>query len=183
MRIPIYHMEISEANGPGKRIVIWVQGCKHHCYHCFNPETHAFKTDNLIDTDAIIKKINQQQGVCGVTFSGGEPLEYPLAISEIIREINPELSTILYSGYTLEEVLSDQDKTMVIRQCDLSILGRYNDTLPHPYMGKKFICTTQRIDLDYFKTLNNIEYHIQKNHITKSGIFKTNQYGIQATIG
>lgn len=178
MRIPIYHMEISEANGPGKRFVIWVQGCKHHCQHCFNPETHDFKTDNLIDTNTIVNMINQQRDITGLTFSGGEPLEFPLAVLEIIKGINLELSTILFSGYTLEELLSDRDKTDVVRRCDLSILGRYNYKLAHPYFGKKFICTTQRIDLDYFKTRNNIEYHIQNNHITKSGIFKTNQYGI-----
>lgn len=178
MKIPIYHMEISEANGPGRRFVIWVQGCKHHCYHCFNPETHTFKTDNLIDTNSIVNMINQQQDICGVTFSGGEPLEFPLAVSEIIKGINSDLSIILYSGYTLEEVLADQDKTIVMKQCDLSILGRYNDDLPHPYSGKKFVCTTNRVDLDYFRMLHNIEYHIQNNHITKTGIFKTKQYGL-----
>lgn len=137
-----------------------------------------FKTDNLIDTNSIVNMINQQQGISGVTFSGGEPLEFPLAMLEIIKGITPELSTILYSGYTLEEVLSDQDKTIVMKRCDLSILGRYDDDLPHPYLGKKFVCATNRVDLDYFRMLYNIEYHIQNNHITKSGIFKTKQDGL-----
>lgn len=172
MKIPIYHTEISKANGPGKRFVIWVQGCKHHCRHCFNPETHAFKTDNLIDTNNIVNMINHRQDICGVTFSGGEPLEFPLAVLEIIKGIKSDLSTILFSGYTLEEVLSDQDKTIVMKQCDLSILGRYDDNLPHPYLGKKFVCTTNRIDLNYFKRLYNIEYNINPNQITKSGIYK-----------
>ena len=165
-------MKISEANGPGRRFVIWVQGCKHHCHHCFNPETHAFKTDNLVDANDIANMINHQKDICGVTFSGGEPLEFPLAVLEIIKRIKTELSTILFSGYTLEEVLSDQDKTNVMKQCDLSVLGRYDDDLPHPYLGKKFVCTTNRIDLDYFKKLYNIEYNINHNYITKSGIYK-----------
>lgn len=175
-------MEISVANGPGKRFVVWVQGCKHNCKHCFNPETHEFKTDNLIDTNAIVNMINQQRDISGLTFSGGEPLEFPLAVLEIIKGINPELSTILYSGYTLEEVLSDRDKTRVMKLCDLSILGRYNDELAHPYLGKKFICITNKVDLDYFRRFYNIEYRIQNNHIIKTGIFKTDQYGIQKTV-
>jgi len=32
----------SRANGPGKRFVIWVQGCDIACDGCFNPETHSF---------------------------------------------------------------------------------------------------------------------------------------------
>ena len=29
-------------NGQGMRISIFVQGCKHHCRECFNPETWNF---------------------------------------------------------------------------------------------------------------------------------------------
>lgn len=32
-------LEVSEANGPGKRGVVWVQGCARHCAGCFNKET------------------------------------------------------------------------------------------------------------------------------------------------
>ena len=158
--------------------MIWVQGCKHHCRNCFNPATHPFTTNNRVDTTILTSIINQQDNICGVTFSGGEPLEYSQAILEMIQGIRTGLSVILYSGYSLDEVLSDKDKTKVMMHCDLSILGRYDDNLPHPYMGKKFVRTSDKIDMDYFKKLYNIEYLIQNKHIVKSGIFKTNQHGL-----
>lgn len=172
MILPVHNIAISESNGPGQRLVIWVQGCHHHCKNCFNPETHSFKSDRQVDTQQIVDDINQRRGICGVTFSGGEPLEYPLALLEIIEKINSNLSIIVFSGYTLEEALSSKERTQVLKQCDLSILGRYDDSLPHPYFGKKFVQTTNRVDLNYFKQFYNVEYTIDKQQVTKTGIFK-----------
>lgn len=178
MKLPVHHIAFSEANGPGKRMVVWVQGCPHRCKNCFNPETHTFNSDNLMDAEEIADMINLQENIDGITFSGGEPLAYPLVISEIIQSINPYLSSIIFSGYSLDEVKADHLKMTPICLSDLTILGRYDDTLPHPYLGKKFVRTTNRIDMDYFKRLYNIEYNIHFDQITKTGIFKTKKYGL-----
>lgn len=172
MLLPIHHIAFSEANGPGKRIVIWVQGCKLNCAHCFNPNTHSFSSGTTMDTDRIANDINQNMDLEGVTFSGGEPLEYPESILDIISKIRPELNIIVFSGYTIDEVAQSSEKMNVILKADLSILGRYNDNLPHPYFGKKFVLTSQRIDMQYFKQLYKIEYTIDNNTVTKTGIFK-----------
>jgi len=38
----LYHYEpLSLVNGPGKRAVVWVQGCTLGCPGCFNPQTHS----------------------------------------------------------------------------------------------------------------------------------------------
>ena len=31
----------SIVDGPGLRMVIWTQGCKHNCKGCHNPQTHS----------------------------------------------------------------------------------------------------------------------------------------------
>ncbi|MBQ6433785.1 MAG: radical SAM protein [Bacteroidaceae bacterium] len=172
MKLPIHHISISEANGPGSRIVVWVQGCQLKCKKCFNPMTHPFTKDNIMDTDEIIEIINNAKHINGVSFSGGEPLEYPTAIIDILKRMKVGLNSILFSGYTLEEVMKSPLKSDVVRKADLSILGRYNDSLPHPYAGKKFVLTTDAIDLNYFKKSINVEYQINGNEITKTGIFK-----------
>ncbi len=33
-------MECSTVNGPGRRAVIWTQGCSLQCPGCWNPQTH-----------------------------------------------------------------------------------------------------------------------------------------------
>ena len=30
------------ANAPGVAVSVYLQGCPHHCYNCFNPETWDF---------------------------------------------------------------------------------------------------------------------------------------------
>lgn len=172
MQLPVHHISISEANGPGLRIVIWVQGCRLNCKNCFNPKTHPFSKNNLMDTDKIVNIIHNVSNINGVSFSGGEPLEYPIEILDIVNKIRPELNSIIFSGYTLDEALNSPAKMAVIKKVDLSILGRYDDSLPHPYAGKKFVITTNAIDMDYFKKLINIEYIINGTQITKSGIYK-----------
>ena len=172
MLLPIYHISKSGANGPGARIVIWVQGCHLNCKNCFNPNTHPFSKDNLMDTDEIAKMVQDDNEICGISFTGGEPLEYPMELLDILNSLRPGLNSILFSGYTLEEILSSPSKLAVIKKVDLSILGRYDDSLPHPYAGKKFVRTTDAIDMDYFRNLYNIEYHINGTQITISGIFK-----------
>jgi len=32
----------SRVNGPGRRAVVWFQGCTLACPGCWNPETHGF---------------------------------------------------------------------------------------------------------------------------------------------
>ncbi len=125
-----------------------------------------------MDTDEIVNIIHNENHINGVSFSGGEPLEYPKEILDIVNKIRPELNSIVFSGYTVEEVLNSPDKMAVVKKVDLSILGRYNYSLPHPYAGKKFVITTDAINLNYFKKVINIEYQINGTQITKSGIFK-----------
>lgn len=125
-----------------------------------------------MDTDEIVNIIHNENHINGVSFSGGEPLEYPKEILDIVNKIRPELNSIVFSGYTVEEVLNSPDKMAVVKKVDLSILGRYNYSLPHPYAGKKFVITTDAINLNYFKKVINIEYQIKGTQITKSGIFK-----------
>jgi anaerobic ribonucleoside-triphosphate reductase activating protein len=38
----------STANGPGERVVVWVQGCSLACSGCWNSETHPFVKDKDI---------------------------------------------------------------------------------------------------------------------------------------
>ena len=45
----------SRANGPGRRFVVWFQGCTLGCAGCFNPATHAAAGPTLeLDDDGAI---------------------------------------------------------------------------------------------------------------------------------
>lgn len=170
MYLPINNICHSRINGPGNRLVIWVQGCKFNCKGCFNPETHSYTEEHLIDVAELVRMINEDKNIDGITISGGEPLDYPNQIYSLLAGIEKRLTSILYSGYYYKDVISDKDLLNVIKLADLSIIGRYDYSLPHPYLGKKFVLTSDRIDINNFKPKQIVEYVTNKQIVTKTGI-------------
>ena len=179
MYLPINNICHSHINGPGNRLVIWVQGCKFNCKGCFNPETHPYTKEHLVDVADLVKMINEDKSIDGITISGGEPLDYPNQMQSLLTGIEKRITTILYSGFYFEDVISNRDLMDIIKLADLSIIGRYDSSLPHPYLGKKFVLTSDRIDIYYFKPKHVVEYVIDKDMITKTGIFSTNNINNQ----
>lgn len=174
MYLPINNICHSRINGPGNRLVIWVQGCKFNCEGCFNPETHPYTKEHLVDVAELVRMINEDKSIGGITISGGEPLDYPNQMQSLLTGIEKRLTSILYSGYHYKDVISNKFLLNVIKLADLSIIGRYDSSLPHPYLGKKFVLTSNRVDIEYFKPKQVVEYVTNNNSIIKTGIFKTN---------
>jgi len=65
-------------DGPGIRMVIFVQGCNFRCLYCANPDTIASNKGYLQSVDDILKLARSQRPFFGkrggITVSGGEPL-------------------------------------------------------------------------------------------------------------
>ena len=118
--------------------------------------------------------INEDKSIEGITISGGEPLDYPNQIQSLLTATDKRITTILYTGYHYEYIISNKELLNVIKLADMSIIGRYDSSLSHPYLGKKFVLTSDRIDVNYFKPKQIVEYVLNKETITKTGIFKTN---------
>ena len=101
----------SRANGPGVRIVVWVQGCSIGCPGCFNPGTHEVGSPDSSIGD-VLARILAAVGpeTNGVTFSGGEPFEQAEALAVLagaVRRAWPEGTLMAYSGYTLAHLQSE----------------------------------------------------------------------------
>ena len=75
----------SIVDGPGIRMVIWTQGCPHHCPGCHNPQTHSVTGGFQENTSVIIQAIHDAQLQTGLTLSGGEPFDQPIALLEIVK--------------------------------------------------------------------------------------------------
>ena len=99
-------VEESIVDGPGFRIVIFFQGCAHHCYGCHNPETWDFEGGKEVSFDSIKKIIDDNPYADGITLSGGDPLYQIDASTEIAEYAKSKgLDVILYTGFLFEEVL------------------------------------------------------------------------------
>lgn len=175
MLLPVNNISHSRINGPGNRLVIWVQGCKFQCKGCFNPETHPYTEERMMDVDELAMLINSDADIEGITLSGGEPLDYPLQLKELLEKVSKRLTVIIFSGYMLGEIRHSPLLMSVVKMADISIVGRYDERLEHPYYGKKFIVSQGRIDVNYFKPKITVEYSVNNNSVTKTGIFNSNR--------
>lgn len=97
----------SQVNGPGRRAVVWFQGCSLNCPGCWNPETHStcVKSDRSVEDVGLW--ILSCPDIEGVTFSGGEPFQQAadlLALCEFLKLHCPTLSLAVFSGYTVKDL-------------------------------------------------------------------------------
>lgn len=96
----------SIVDGPGIRLVVFVQGCPHHCKGCHNPQTHDFDGGKDILIKDIVDEINKNPLLSGVTFSGGEPFCQAKQLTELAKEVHKYgLNIITYTGYEFEYLI------------------------------------------------------------------------------
>ncbi len=96
----------SIVDGPGIRMVVFAQGCKHRCKGCHNPHTHSFDGGELKDIDEILSGIKKNSLLDGITLSGGDPFEQPAEFAELAAEVKKAgLNVITYTGYTYEQLM------------------------------------------------------------------------------
>ena len=113
-------------------MVIWFQGCRLNCVNCFNPETHVFAKNLYWEIGELLSVVLSISGqIEGITISGGEPFEQKDALLAILREIKVKtnLSTIVYTGYEMEELQRFPEINQIFALLDVLIPGRYIDAL------------------------------------------------------
>jgi anaerobic ribonucleoside-triphosphate reductase activating protein len=121
-------LECSHVNGPGKRAVIWVQGCPIRCQGCFNSHMWDFKPKTLVKVNTLAEQILQTGHIEGVTFSGGEPFAQAETLG-ILGEVLQRhgLNVVTYSGYTFKYLQNENrnDWKRLLGVTDLLIAGPF----------------------------------------------------------
>lgn len=118
----------SRANGPGKRFVVWFQGCTLGCPGCFNPATHAVTAGPAMPIDELARAMAAScaSGATGLSLSGGEPLQQPEAACALLDAARAlGMSTLAFSGYTIDEIRGLPGGRDVLARLDVLIDGRY----------------------------------------------------------
>lgn len=120
----------SIVDGEGLRMVVFAQGCPHHCPGCHNPTTHVPTGGYEADTEELLKELAANTLEQGITLSGGEPFCQCDAMIEIAKGAHAMGKDVwVYSGYTYDQILSDPAKTALLRECDVLVDGQYVDGL------------------------------------------------------
>ena len=118
---------LSKVNGPGLRFVLWTQGCSKGCKNCFNPETWSFEKYKSL-TPLEIFELIKNSNVSGVTITGGDPLEQPEELLELLvllEGLNLSNGIILFTGYSIDEINKDFLLRKSLSYVDVLIDGRY----------------------------------------------------------
>jgi anaerobic ribonucleoside-triphosphate reductase activating protein len=133
MKLRLHHfLKCSYANGPGARVVIWVQGCPLRCPGCFNPDTHNFTDGKWMAVEELAHDIlTLGQQIQGVTISGGEPLAQAEALTELLAIVRTQsdLSVVLLTGYAWDEMRPVLDQSLCDPSSGMPTLLRYLDVL------------------------------------------------------
>ena len=102
------------ANGTGVRVSLFVSGCRNHCKGCFQKETWDFSYGEEFtkETEDKILEMLAPTYINGLTILGGEPFEEEnqralLPFVKRVRAAYPEKDIWVFSGYTLEELLTE----------------------------------------------------------------------------
>lgn len=118
-----------ETLGPGRRIAIWLVGCPHACDGCSNPELWEIKGRESVSPKEVFQSIQHivtDYPVDGFTITGGEPMmqaEELLQLVELLSRINRDI--LIYSGFYLNEILTDEKKKAVIEKIAVLVDGPY----------------------------------------------------------
>lgn len=127
MKIRLYGtVNDSIVDGPGLRYSIFTQGCLHNCLGCHNPNSHDLKGGYLVDVDKIIKEIDENPLLDGITLSGGEPMLQVEPLIELLKAVKQRnLNIVIYSGFTYEQIISDAKMKSLLELCDMLIDGKF----------------------------------------------------------
>ena len=122
-------VHVTEAEGPGRRYALWVQGCPLRCPGCCNLHMLEFREVERIAVSDLADEIMAAAataGVEGVTFLGGEPFSQAEALGSLARAVrNAGLSVMVFSGFTLEQLRKRADAALLLEETDLLVDGPY----------------------------------------------------------
>lgn len=117
----------TEAEGPGRRYALWVQGCPFRCPGCCNPEMLEARAAEARAAEALVAEACAA-GVEGVTLLGGEPFAQAEALAPFAEGVRARgLSVMIFSGYTLAELraLPGAGAARLLAATDLLVDGRF----------------------------------------------------------
>lgn len=126
-------VEDTEAEGPGRRFAVWVQGCTLRCPGCCNPELFAVDGGHREDVRALAARVLATPGVEGLTVLGGEPFQQAPAVAALGALVRAGgRSVMVFTGYTLEELRAGavEGAEALLAQVDLLVDGRYEARRP-----------------------------------------------------
>lgn len=117
------------ADGEGLRNSLYMAGCSHHCSECHNPQSWDIHNGNPVSIDEIIEQLVDEY--CNITISGGDPFYQPEGLFQLLKtlkETHPEKNIWVYTGYTYEQLIKNEQFKKSLQYIDVLVDGPYDHT-------------------------------------------------------
>jgi anaerobic ribonucleoside-triphosphate reductase activating protein len=120
--------------GYGKRVGVWFQGCSIHCKDCVSQDTWDTEGGVMVGVDDLVAwcRTKLKTGLDGITLSGGEPFDQPVALGAFLdairrwrRRAKVELDVLCYSGYPFH----------ILQTRHAALLAKLDALIPEPYVA------------------------------------------------
>lgn len=172
----------TEAEGPGRRLALWVQGCTIRCPGCCNPEMFTARGGTQMTPEVVLARVGD--GVEGVSILGGEPFEQAAMVAAFARGVRARgLTVMVYSGYTLAELHAMPEPAVreLLAEVDLLVDGRYDRAMaePPPPLGRRWLGSTNQVmhfltpayspEDPRMRTANTVEIHWRDGKLVVNG--------------
>lgn len=119
----------SIVDGPGLRHTIFVQGCRHACPGCHNPDTWDLSGGEVVGWTELLNRVPLNPLITGITFSGGEPFLQAEPLSKLAAYFKEKgLDIWVYTGFTWEDLLSGENHSgylELLQQTDVLVDGPF----------------------------------------------------------
>lgn len=174
----------TQAEGPGTRYAVWVQGCSLRCPGCCNPEMFVHgKGGHELEAAELTSRIIATKGLEGLSVLGGEPFEQAAGLAEVAKEVRSAgLSVMVYSGFTLAELQARAEAgfegtAALLGEIDLLVDGRYDQSQPEKqrrWVGSSnqvmhFLSPRYEPAESRFSTPNTVELRFENGTLTING--------------
>jgi anaerobic ribonucleoside-triphosphate reductase activating protein len=173
----------TEAEGPGRRFAVWLQGCPLACPGCCNPELAPREGGEERSREALGAELlaaRARHELEGLTLTGGEPFaqaEEAAPLAELAQRAG--LTVMVFSGYTRDELEARDEPAVaaLLRACDLLVDGRFNRERPERrrrWIGSEnqrlwFLSERYRADDPRFLARNTVEIRLRRGELVVSG--------------
>ncbi len=134
----------SYVDGPGRRVVVFFQGCSIGCPGCQNRALWPLAGGEVVTVADLASRLLAECDRAGhrnVTISGGEPFEQPAALAELVRRLKAAgAHLIVYTGNVYEVLARNPAAADALAHIDILVDGPYivkQDSPDMQYRGSR----------------------------------------------
>lgn len=157
-------------DGPGLRVVIFMQGCHLKCKYCQNRDTWNCHGGEIYTVSELVNKIEKYRNYMkasngGVTISGGEPLLQSKFLVQLITELKKQDFHIAIDTSGAVELTEDIKKIIELTDLFLLDIKCINDEICKELTG-----VSNEKELEFARYLNENQKEIWIRQVLLPGI-------------